>query len=322
MLKGILLVQKKKVVRDFAPWIAGFVLLALAAYVVSASLRSFLLFLLMWIALSQSFNMFTGLSGYVNFGFVAFYGLGGYGMTISLLNMSIPVYAAMILGGLLSALFAFVVSWPILRLRGAYFAIAMLSLAQALFVIFDNWNLVNSATGYTIPVSFYDPVLQYYYMLVVAAVTVFFLYLMMNSRLGLALKAVKQSEETAVSIGINATFYKAVALAISAFFAGLAGGAATWTITIIDPPSAFDTTITLTSISMSMLGGLGTITGPVIGALILYSIEHYFGLTLPYLHLIVFGIIIVSVVLLIPHGIMGEVMARLKRGSMSHAREG
>ncbi|MDG6934752.1 MAG: branched-chain amino acid ABC transporter permease [Nitrososphaerota archaeon] len=293
MLKGYLLVHKKNFVRDVVPWVGALVVLAFAPYFVSASLRSFLLFLLMWIALSQSFNIFTGLTGYVNFGFVAFYGLGGYGMTMTLLSLNIPIYAAMVIGGVISSLFAFAISWPTLRLRGAYFAIAMLSLAQALFVIFDNWNFVNSATGYTIPVKYYDPVLQYYYMLAVAAVTVLCLYVIMNSRLGLALKAIKQNEETAVSIGINATFYKAVAFGISAFFAGLAGGAATWTITIIDPPSAFDTTITLTAISMSMLGGLGTIAGPIIGAVILYSIEHYFGLTLPYLHLIVFGIIII-----------------------------
>jgi branched-chain amino acid transport system permease protein len=311
MLKDLLF-EKRKLSRYIVPWAVALALLVLAPYFVSPSLRSFLLFLLMWIALSQSFNMFTGLTGYVNFGFVAFYGLGGYGMTISLLHFNIPIYLALIIGGLLSSAFAFLVSWPTLRLRGAYFAIAMLSLAQALFVIFDNWNLVNSATGYTFPVVYYDPTLEYYYMLAVAAFTVICLYLLMNSRVGLALKAIKQDEETAVSIGINATFYKALAFAISAFFAGIAGGVTTWTITIIDPPSAFDTTITLTSISMSMLGGLGTLSGPVIGALILYSIEHYFGLTLPYLHLIVFGIIIVVVVLVIPQGIIGEITSKLK----------
>jgi len=295
------------------PWIITALLLILAPGFVSPALRSFLFFLLMWISLSQSFNLFTGLTGYVNFGFVVFYGIGGYGMTLSLLRLNLPIYLALIVGGLISAVFAIAVSLPALRLRGAYFAIAMLSLAQAVFVIFDNWNFVNSATGYTIPVQYYDPVQQYYAMLVIAAATTLSVFLVLNSKIGLALRAIKQNEEAAVSLGVNSTLYKSLTLGISAFFAGLAGGAAIWGITIIDPPSAFDTTVTLTVISMTMLGGFGTLLGPVIGAGILYSVEYYLGLTYPYLHLIIFGAIIIATVLAMPQGIMGVSRNLMKR---------
>src|SRR5579875_2127453 len=164
---------KKRVIKPafIALWLIVAILLVAAPTFVNPALRSFLFFLLMWIALSQSFNLFTGLTGYVNFGFVVFYGIGGYGMTLSLLRLNLPIYLALIVGGLVSAAFAIAVSLPALRLRGAYFAIAMLSLAQAVFVIFDNWNFVNSATGYTIPVQYYNPTQQYYAMLAIAAAT-------------------------------------------------------------------------------------------------------------------------------------------------------
>src|SRR5579875_2709237 len=246
---------KKRVIKPafIALWLIVAILLVAAPTFVNPALRSFLFFLLMWIALSQSFNLFTGLTGYVNFGFVVFYGIGGYGMTLSLLRLNLPIYLALIVGGLVSAAFAIAVSLPALRLRGAD------------FVIFDNWNFVNSATGYTIPVQYYNPTQQYYAMLAIAAATTISVFLVLNSKIGLALRAIKQNEEAAVSLGINSTLYKSVTLAISAFFAGLAGGAAIWGITIIDPPSAFDTTVTLTVISMTMLGGFGTLLGPVIG---------------------------------------------------------
>ena len=118
-------------------------------------------------------------------------------------------------------------------------------------------------------------------MLAVATATVVSFYAVSRSRLGVALKAIKQQEDTALSVGINSTFYKTVALVLSGFFAGMAGGTAIWQITIIDPPSAFDITFTVTSISMSMLGGLGTILGPIIGAGILYEVIDYLSTNYP-----------------------------------------
>lgn len=298
---------------QLVPWVAVLVLLAAAPLFVGRATTSFLFFLLMWVALSQSFNLFTGLTGYVNFGFVVFYGIGGYAMTLSLIRLDLPIYLAIVFGGAVAAIFAALISLPALRLRGAYFAIAMLSLAQAVFVFFDNWGFVNSATGFTIPVQYYSPTAQYYTMLVIAALTTFAAFLVMNSRIGLALKAIKQDEVAATSLGVNSTLYKTLTLAISAFFAGMAGGAATWGITIIDPPSAFDTTVTVTVISMTMLGGIGTLLGPTIGATILYTVEYYLGQTYPYLHLIIFGAIIIATVLAMPQGIVGVARSLLAR---------
>jgi branched-chain amino acid transport system permease protein len=205
---------------------------------------------------------------------------------------------------------------PTLRLRGAYFAIATLCINQAVFLIFDNWEAVGSAPGFTLPISYYQPINQYYVMLLVAAATVVSFYAVSRSRLGVAMRAIKQQEDTALSVGINSTLYKTVALVLSGFFAGMAGGTAIWQITIIDPPSAFDITFTVTSISMTMLGGLGTFLGPIIGAGILYEVTDYLSTTYPLFHLIVLGAIIMLVVLGIPDGIIGFVRRQISRSKL------
>ena len=144
-------------------------LLAVSPLFVDKATVSLLFYLMMWVCLAQSFNLFTGLTGYVNFGNVAFYGVGAYAAAVAMAYWDAPPYFAIIFGGALSALLALGMSFPTLRLRGAYFAIATLSIQQAVFVLFDNWGYVNTAAGISIPVKFYDPVLQYYAMLVVSA---------------------------------------------------------------------------------------------------------------------------------------------------------
>jgi branched-chain amino acid transport system permease protein len=276
---------------------------------------SVLFFILNWVVLAESFNMFSGLTGYVNFGHVVFYAVGGYVSALLMANTQASPYLAVLAGGLGSSVLALGISLPTVRLRGAYFAIATLCINEAMFVIFDNWDAVGSAVGFTLPVSYYQPVQQYYTMVAVAVLCVVTMSILTRSRFGVALKAIKQQESTANSIGINATYYKTVTLIISGFFAGMAGALAIWQITIIDPPSAFDITITVTSISMAMLGGLGTVVGPIIGAAILYELSDYLGLTYPFIHLIVLGVIIMAVVLVIPGGILGAFRRALSKAT-------
>jgi branched-chain amino acid transport system permease protein len=290
------------------------VLLGVSPLFVDRSTVSLLFYLMMWVCLAQSFNLFTGLTGYVNFGNVVFYGVGAYAAAVAMALWDASPYLAVLLGGAFSALLALGMSFPTLRLRGAYFAIATLSIQQAVFVLFDNWGYVNTAAGISIPVKFYDPVLQYYAMLVVSVATVAAFFVVSRSRVGKALKAIRLQEETALSIGINSTLYKTTAFVISGFFAGLGGGTAIWNISFIDPTSGFPGTITLTVISMAMLGGLGTLIGPMIGSLILYVTGYYLLLQYPYLHLIMFGAIIMAVVLVLPNGIVGFVRGRMGVG--------
>jgi len=297
--------------------VAAVVLLGVSPLFADKSTVSILFYLMMWVCLAQSFNLFTGLTGYVNFGNVVFYGVGAYSAAVAMALWDTSPFVAIILGGAFSALLALAMSFPTLRLRGAYFAIATLSIQQAVFLLFDNWGYVNTAAGLSIPVKFYDPVLQYYTMLVVSVATVAAFFVVNRSRVGKALKAIRLQEETALSIGINSTLYKTTAFVVSGFLAGLGGATAIWNISFIDPTSGFPATITLTVISMAMLGGLGSLIGPLIGSLILYFTGYYLILQYPYLHLIIFGAIIMAVVLVLPNGIVGFVRGRTRGGAGS-----
>ena len=278
---------------------------ALLAAPVYLNNLSTLFFILMWVGLAMSFNLFAGLTGYVNFGHVVFYGLGAYTAALAMAYHHMSPFIAVLLAGLASATLALGVSVPTVRLRGAYFAIATLSINQALFLIFDNWEAVGSAPGFTLPISYYQPVTEYYVMLTVAAATIAAFYAVSHSKLGVALKAIKQQEDTALSVGVNSTLYKVITLVLSGFFAGMVGGTAIWQITIIDPPSAFDITFTVNSIAMTMLGGVGTFAGPILGSVILYEVIDFLSINYPLFHLIVLGAVILVVVLGVPDGIVG-----------------
>jgi branched-chain amino acid transport system permease protein len=280
--------------------------------------RSLLFFILNWVVLAESFNMFTGLTGYVNFGHVVFYGVGGYVGALLMDNSHVSPYLAVVAGGLTCMVLALGISLPTTRLRGAYFAIATLSINEAFFYIFNSWDAVGGPVGLNLPVSYFQPVNEYYVMVVIAVVCVAATYFIARSRFGIALQAIRQQEVTANAIGINAAYYKTIILVVSGFFAGLAGAMAIWEITYIDPTGAFDLTITVTSISMAMLGGLGTVAGPVIGGAFLYWLQDYLKSD-PYTHLIILGVVIVAVVLAVPDGVIGagqKVLrwARLRRG--------
>ncbi len=297
--------------------IVALLLLVLALAPTFFARLSVLFFILNWVVLSESFNIFAGLTGYVNFGHVVFYGVGGYVSTLLMVHSGASPYLAVLGGGLASGLLALGISVPTTKLRGAYFAIATLSINEAFFVTFNTWGAVGSAVGFTLPISYYQPLAQYYTMVVVATACVAAMYSISRSRFGVALKAIKQQESTANSIGINATYYKTLTLVVSGFFAGLAGALAIWQITFIDPPSAFNLEITVTSISMAMLGGLGTVAGPVIGGALLYELTDFLGLSYPYIHLMVLGVIIIAVVLVVPDGLLGggkRLLGRFRSG--------
>jgi branched-chain amino acid transport system permease protein len=266
--------------------------------------RSLLFFILNWIVLAESFNIFAGLTGYVNFGHVVFYGVGGYVGALLMDDARSSPYLAVVAAGLACMVLALGISLPTTRLKGAYFAIATLSINEAFFYIFNNWGVVGGPVGLDLPVSYFKPGVEYDVMVVLAAACVAFTYLITRSRFGMALQAIRQQEGTANAIGINATYYKTVTLVFSGLFAGLAGAMAIWQTTYVDPASAFNVTVTVTAISMAMLGGLGTVAGPVVGGTLLYWLQDYLK-RYPYIHLIILGVIIIAVVLVIPDGILG-----------------
>jgi len=264
--------------------------------------------LFMWIVLVQSFNIISGYTGYVSFGHVAFYGTAAT-IVAAMVGFGIPIFLSIPIGGIGAVLLAVIIGYPTLKLRGAYFAIAMLGISEAMAVLV----LYLYPYGITLPPGLYDPVMTYYLMFALAIVATVVTYLIDKSKFGLALVSIREDEDAASSTGVNVFKFKIMAFMISALLAGLAGGIAVWRATYTEAAGAYGVEKTIEMIAMCMFGGAGTVTGPVFGAVVLYALEYILWVRLPFLHLIIFGVLIVATVLFIPKGIIGVIRKRFPK---------
>lgn len=270
--------------------------------------------LLKFVILAQSMNIIAGYTGYIDFGHVAWFGLGTYGAGIMLWRFHLDSLAPLspLVAGVAVALIAAVVGLPVLRLRGAYFAIAMLSFNESMRVIMLNVPRSIAGGVYGIPYpKIHNPTAAYYGIIVLAVLVTAGTYFLATSRFGIALKAIREDEDAASVMGINNTRYKVAAFALSAFFAGAVGGLDFWFSAYTSPELVFFTPITVEMLAMMMLGGSGTVLGPVIGATVLYVLRDQLWYNYPFIYLFIFGAILAGVVLLMPRGLLGLVEDRV-----------
>ena len=261
--------------------------------------------LFMWVALAQSWNLISGLTGYVSFGHVAFFGMGAYtaGILIGKLGWAWPV--ACLAGGVTAVGLAVVIGWPCLRLKGPYFAIAMLGLNEVLRVIVSYYeDLTGGGNGLSLP-TLYASVPIYYAMGLVALAVTALTFLIITSRFGLRLMTIREDEVAAEAMVIDTFRHKLYAFLLSAVGPGIVGGLAARDQGYIEPLSVFPLITTITMIVMVLFGGKGTIWGPVLGAVALFTLQELIWARFIYLHQLLFGAIIVGVVLLMPRGILG-----------------
>jgi branched-chain amino acid transport system permease protein len=260
---------------------------------------------LLWvaIALAESYNVIGGYLGYMNLGHASFFGVSAYIFGILYLQ-GVPFLWAWLAGIGGSVAFAGAISVPLFRLHGAYFAVASFGLITLLELLAHNVAaLTGGAAGLSLPPG--DRLLPAYYLsLVVAAGSVGLAVLVSRSRLGLALMSLREDEEVAAVFGVPALRYKTLALVLSAVPPGLIGGIYTWQLTYINPSIVFGLEIALVPIVMAMLGGVGHIWGPVIGALFITLIEELLWTKMPYLHLTTYGVILLLVGFYLPGGLI------------------
>jgi len=281
--------------------------IALALYPVQATGYGIrvMLQLFMWIALAQSWNLISGLTGYVSFGHVAFFGMGAYASSLLIVKAGWPWPLACLGGGAMAAVLALVIGWPCLRLKGPYFAIAMLGLNEVLRVIVSYYEgLTGGGNGLSLP-TLYASVEIYYAMGLVAAAVTLVTYVILTSRFGLRLMTIREDEVAAEAMGIDTLRYKLYAFLLSAIGPGIVGGLSARDQGYIEPISVFPLIMTITMIVMVLFGGKGTIWGPVLGATVLFAFQEAVWARFIYLHQLLFGAIIVAVVLLMPRGILG-----------------
>jgi branched-chain amino acid transport system permease protein len=265
----------------------------------------FMLQLFMWITLAQSWNLISGLTGYVSFGHVAFFGMGAYTAGILIAKVGWPWLAACFTAGATAALLALVIGWPCLRLKGPYFAISMLGLNEVLRVAASYYEgLTGGGNGLSLP-TLYASVQIYYAMGLLALAVTGLAYVIVTSRFGLRLMTIREDEVAAESMGIDTFRYKLYAFLLSAVAPGIAGGLAARDQGYIEPISVFPLITTITMIVMALFGGKGTIWGPVLGAVILFTFQELVWARYIYIHQLLFGAVIVAVVLLMPRGILG-----------------
>ncbi|MDH5696190.1 MAG: branched-chain amino acid ABC transporter permease [Dehalococcoidia bacterium] len=269
-----------------------------------------LVMLFIYIILAQSWNLMGGYTGLFNLGMAAFFGCGAL-TTHFLWAAGAHFYLAMLAGGIIAVVLAGIIGLPSLRLRGMYFAIGTLALAEALRLTVGN---VFPRTIYMPSTYFVDFSLvpRYYLALAVAIIALMTVYIVANSRLGLALLATRDDEEAAQVTGVNIFKYKVIVFAISAFLAGLAGGVYTFYRLSLSPVAQFTPHWTFDPLMATCIGGAGTLTGPILGCVFFVIIQNWFALTLGKAHYIVLGILFILVILFLPGG-MVEGVDRIRR---------
>jgi branched-chain amino acid transport system permease protein len=262
----------------------------------------------MYATLALSWNFIGGLAGYPSFATAAFFGLGSYASAI-LQSSGVPMLMAWPTGGLLTAGFAAVIGLAILHLKGHYFAIASLALVEVLRELVNiNDQLTGGGMGLNLPVAQAGVTQQALFflaaMLAVTIVTLLAAVVVSRRKIGFALRCIQQNEDAAIMLGVNARRYKAAALTLSALFPGVAGGIyASW-VHYIDPSDVFDILLSVKPMVMVLLGGLGTLFGPVIGAAVFLVLEEAVWRSFLTVHAAVLGLLIVALVLFLPNGLM------------------
>jgi len=253
--------------------------------------------------LAQSWNIIGGFTGYPSFGNSVFYGLGSYGVAIAMVQWKLSFGVGLLFGVALAVAFAVLLGLPVLRLRGHYFAIATLALAQVMTAIVSNVEIAGRNIGTVLPILKNNILFYELSLIVLAAVTLTVVWLT-RSRFGFGLIAIRENEEAAAVMGINTTLYKVLAFTLSGAFTALAGGVHAYWITFLDPESAFDISLNVKMIIMTVFGGSGTVFGPLFGAFLLSGISEMLATKMTSVASLFFGLVIVVAVVLIPRGLV------------------
>ncbi len=291
--------------RQIAVSIALALLAAAGPLVGSSYHQSFLLQLFMMVALAQSWNLISGMTGYVSFGHAAFFGVGAYAGTL-LIQAGFPWWLAIIKGSLIALVLSLPLGLLTLRLRGPYFAIAMLGLNEVARIAATLWvDLTRGGSGITLSPSLLPPLtVNYYLMLLLAVAATAVVARVYHSRFGLELRAIREDEGAAEMVGVNTTRDKLTAFVLSALIPGAVGTVYVMFTSYINPASAFDPSLNIQMIVMAMFGGTGTVWGPVLGASIVMLFRELLWARFPELHLLMLGAMLLVVVLFLPGGLM------------------
>jgi branched-chain amino acid transport system permease protein len=256
----------------------------------------------MYIVLTVSWAIFSGPTGYISLAPAAFFGVGIY--TSAILGKALPLLVVVGMGGLASFCLALLIGALTLRLKGIYFAIFTFGLVELIknLLLWYEINITGTRGRFVIVV---DNKTIYYVMFIILVILLLTAYFIRRSKFGLALQSIGENEDAAAHIGINVTLVKVSAFAISALFMGATGAIIATRWTYIDPIIAFNPLFSFTPVLMAIVGGMGQLYGPILGAAMLAYLEEVLITKFPYHYMLLFGAVLVVAVLYLPNGLVG-----------------
>jgi len=266
----------------------------------------------LYVTLAYGWNIIAGYGGYLSFGQVTFFGIGAYAVALGVTRLHLPWVLCALAGGALAALLAVPLGYLMLRLRGAFFALGMLGLAQTTRILTETAPFTGGSGGIYLPPGS-NTLPAYYWTLAVLALAMAMTLWVDRSTFGLRLRALRSDERAAGTLGVDVTRFKVVAFVLSAVVPGLLGGGYAWYLTYIDPASVFSTHVELQTVAMVILGGVGTYWGPFVGGVLLSQLSESLGARFPQGHLMILGGLIVAMLIALPRGIVPAVTAALAR---------
>lgn len=289
----------------------------------NVDLRETLVLDAMYIILASNLNIMLGYTGYINFGSIVFFGLGGY-FCLWLVNaFDLPIVLSLLGAGVAVSLLALVFGLGILRLRGHFFALATIGIIEGVQAFVQNFSPWGGSAGFYLDASVFKPLggpaqalwIIYFMMVAVMGLSLYLSYAIKSSKFGLGLRAIGQNEDAAGVLGVPTPLFKALAYCTSAFLPAVAGGLFFFKSAYIEPASAFDLTLSTEVIVVAMLGGQGTVTGVVIGAYLYAELRGYLLTTATFsnFQLVISGGLLLLIVLFFPGGLMGWIYNRFPR---------
>jgi branched-chain amino acid transport system permease protein len=275
--------------------------------------------ILLYLALALSWDMLVR-SGQISFGMAGLFGVGGYAAVLLNINTGVNPLFSIVLGGLVAGVLAWLVGLAVLQLRGMYFAIVTLALAEIFRVVVRNLpDFTGGPEGTILPSAIFsgNSTKTYWLALTLAVFSIIASEIFRRTRIHFALTSIRNDEMVADSSGINVFQYMVFIFVITSVIQGLTGGVYAHIFGFVSPEGSFSVDFTLLPIAMALLGGMHSTWGPVVGAVVLGVISEFLKLKIPYGHQLVYGLIIVLAILFFPKGIVGTIGQKLKKNIKS-----
>lgn len=280
--------------------------------VFSSNMMRILLNIALFASLGTMWNLMSGFTGMTSLGQQGFIGLAGYTLAVVTTTFGLNFWVGIALGGLFSAILALALSFVFFRMRGMYFAIATWVTAEAIKTFFTSWDFVKMGAGMAVKAKPYPTSTEIYFIaLTVAVISVLAVFLLLKSKIGLGLNAMRDDADAASSVGVNIFRSKLLCFVLSGFFTGIAGAIFYLNKGSIFPSGGFGIDWTVGIVFIVIIGGVGTIEGPILGAVIYVLLSEYLS-KYPGYSMIILGVIAIVVIVVLPHGIFGTLERKFK----------